>query len=72
MLKTQKINLPIVTTLHGTDITLVGKHPFYKKAVKFSIDKSNIVTSVSKVSRLTLMIFLKLIRKLKSYLILLI
>ena len=48
MLKTQKINLPIVTTLHGTDITLVGKHPFYKKAVKFSIDKSNIVTSVSK------------------------
>ena len=48
MLKTHKINLPIVTTLHGTDITLVGKHPFYKKAVKFSIDKSNIVTSVSK------------------------
>ena len=40
--------IPIVTTLHGTDITLVGKHPFYKKAVKFSIDKSNIVTSVSK------------------------
>ena len=48
MLKSSKITLPIITTLHGTDITLVGKHPFYKNAVKFSIDKSNIVTSVSK------------------------
>ena len=47
MLKMNSINLPIITTLHGTDITLVGKHPFYKSAVKFSIEKSNIVTSVS-------------------------
>ena len=47
MLKMNNINLPIITTLHGTDITLVGKHPFYKNAVKFSIEKSNIVTSVS-------------------------
>jgi N-acetyl-alpha-D-glucosaminyl L-malate synthase BshA len=36
-----------VTTLHGTDITLVGNHPFYKTAVSFSINKSDIVTSVS-------------------------
>ena len=48
MLKMNNIKLPIITTLHGTDITLVGKHPFYKNAVKFSIEKSNIVTSVSK------------------------
>ncbi len=47
MLKTKNINLPIVTTLHGTDITLVGKHPFYRRAVKFSIQSSDIVTSVS-------------------------
>ena len=47
MLKTKNINLPIVTTLHGTDITLVGKHPFYRRAVKFSIQNSDIVTSVS-------------------------
>ena len=47
MLKMNNIKLPIITTLHGTDITLVGKHPFYKNAVKFSIEKSNIVTSVS-------------------------
>ncbi len=47
MLKDEGINLPMVTTLHGTDITLVGNHPFYKTAVSFSINKSDIVTSVS-------------------------
>ncbi|AXT20128.1 N-acetyl-alpha-D-glucosaminyl L-malate synthase BshA [Flavobacteriaceae bacterium AU392] len=48
MLQEEGINLPIVTTLHGTDITLVGSHPFYKPAVTFSINKSDAVTSVSK------------------------
>lgn len=48
MLKTRGINLPIVTTLHGTDITLVGSHPYYKNAVEFSINNSDAVTSVSK------------------------
>ena len=47
MLKDEGIFVPIVTTLHGTDITLVGSHPFYKPAVTFSINKSNAVTSVS-------------------------
>ncbi len=47
MLKEQSINIPIVTTLHGTDITLVGNHPSYKTAVTFSINKSDIVTCVS-------------------------
>lgn len=47
MLKDEGINLPMVTTLHGTDITLVGNHPFYKTAVNFSINQSDIVTSVS-------------------------
>ena len=41
------IYIPVVTTLHGTDITLVGKNPSYKPAVTFSINKSDIVTSVS-------------------------
>ncbi|MGB2245181.1 MAG: N-acetyl-alpha-D-glucosaminyl L-malate synthase BshA [Flavobacteriaceae bacterium] len=41
------ISIPIVTTLHGTDVTLVGKHPFYKPAVTFSINHSDRVTSVS-------------------------
>ena len=47
MLKDEGIVIPMVTTLHGTDITLVGKHPFYKTAVTFSINKSDVVTSVS-------------------------
>lgn len=47
MLKDQGIVIPMVTTLHGTDITLVGNHPNYKTAVCFSINKSDVVTSVS-------------------------
>ncbi|NND88777.1 MAG: N-acetyl-alpha-D-glucosaminyl L-malate synthase BshA [Flavobacteriaceae bacterium] len=47
MLLAEGIYIPMVTTLHGTDITLVGSHPFYKPAVTFSINKSDVVTSVS-------------------------
>lgn len=47
ILKDKGINLPVVTTLHGTDITLVGNHPAYKPAVEFSINQSDWVTSVS-------------------------
>jgi len=47
MLKEEGIEIPMVTTLHGTDITLVGNHPFYKPAVTFSINQSDVVTSVS-------------------------
>lgn len=47
MLAEEGISIPMVTTLHGTDITLVGNHPFYKPAVTFSINNSDVVTSVS-------------------------
>ncbi len=47
MLLEEGIHLPMMTTLHGTDITLVGSHSFYKPAVNFSINKSDLVTSVS-------------------------
>lgn len=47
MLAESGIHLPMVTTLHGTDITLVGNHPSFKTAVTFSINKSDVVTSVS-------------------------
>ncbi len=47
MLKEQGIEIPMITTLHGTDITLVGSHPYYKPAVNFSINQSDYVTSVS-------------------------
>lgn len=47
ILEDSGIYIPMITTLHGTDITLVGNHPFYKPAVTFSINKSDVVTSVS-------------------------
>ncbi|MDB4189901.1 N-acetyl-alpha-D-glucosaminyl L-malate synthase BshA [Flavobacteriaceae bacterium] len=47
MLKEKGIDIKVVTTLHGTDITLVGSHPSYKTAVEFSINNSDVVTSVS-------------------------
>ena len=47
MLKREGIEVPMITTLHGTDITLVGNHPTYKDAVRFSINESDMVTSVS-------------------------
>ena len=47
MLKEKGIDIKVVTTLHGTDITLVGSHPNYKPAVEFSINHSDAVTTVS-------------------------
>ncbi|MEA1787394.1 N-acetyl-alpha-D-glucosaminyl L-malate synthase BshA [Arenibacter sp. GZD96] len=47
ILEEEGILIPMITTLHGTDITLVGKHPVYKPAVTFSINKSDVVTAVS-------------------------
>lgn len=47
ILKEKGKNVSIITTLHGTDITLVGNHPYYKTAVNFSINASDAVTSVS-------------------------
>ena len=42
-----KRRIPIVTTLHGTDITLVGVDPSYFAITKFGIEKSDGVTSIS-------------------------
>ncbi len=47
ILKSKKINLPYVTTLHGTDITLVGRDPSFEPVIRFSLNNSNIITSVS-------------------------
>lgn len=47
ILKDEGISIPVITTLHGTDITLVGRNPSYRRAVKFSINKSDYVTAVS-------------------------
>jgi N-acetyl-alpha-D-glucosaminyl L-malate synthase BshA len=47
ILKEEGIHIPVVTTLHGTDITLVGKDPSYEPVVTFSINQSDGVTAVS-------------------------
>lgn len=41
-------NVPVITTLHGTDITLVGKDKTYEPVVTFSINESDAITAVSK------------------------
>jgi N-acetyl-alpha-D-glucosaminyl L-malate synthase BshA len=46
--KTAGINIPVITTLHGTDITLVGKDSTYRPVVAFSINESDMITAVSK------------------------
>ena len=47
ILKTSGIEIPVITTLHGTDITLVGKDASYEPVVTFSINQSDGVTAVS-------------------------
>jgi len=47
ILKSYGSSIPVITTLHGTDITLVGKDPSYEPVVTFSINQSDGVTSVS-------------------------
>lgn len=47
ILKEEAKNVPVITTLHGTDITLVGSDPTYKQVVDFSINQSDGVTAVS-------------------------
>jgi len=47
ILMKQGIKIPVVTTLHGTDITLVGRDKTYSPVVTFSMNESDVVTAVS-------------------------
>jgi N-acetyl-alpha-D-glucosaminyl L-malate synthase BshA len=47
ILREQGIRMPFVTTLHGTDITLVGRDPSYRPVVEYSLNHSDGITSVS-------------------------
>jgi len=47
ILKKKGRNIPYITTLHGTDITLVGKDKMYESVVTFSINESDAITAVS-------------------------
>lgn len=47
ILETEGIKIPFITTLHGTDITLVGKDASFAPVIRFCIEKSDAVTAVS-------------------------
>ena len=47
ILKKEGKNIPVITTLHGTDITLVGRDKTYAPVVTFSINESDAITAVS-------------------------
>lgn len=47
ILKTHHKNIPVITTLHGTDITLVGRDKTYSPVVTFSMEESDVLTAVS-------------------------
>jgi N-acetyl-alpha-D-glucosaminyl L-malate synthase BshA len=47
ILASQGIHLPFITTLHGTDITLVGRDPSFEPVITFSMERSNALTAVS-------------------------
>jgi N-acetyl-alpha-D-glucosaminyl L-malate synthase BshA len=47
ILAKQGIAIPVITTLHGTDITLVGKDKTYSPVVQFSMEESDALTAVS-------------------------
>ncbi len=47
ILRSQGIHIPFITTLHGTDITLVGRDPAFGPVITFSINASDGVTAVS-------------------------
>jgi N-acetyl-alpha-D-glucosaminyl L-malate synthase BshA len=47
ILKAEGIHIPVITTLHGTDITLVGKDKSFEPVVSFSLNMSDGVTAVS-------------------------
>jgi N-acetyl-alpha-D-glucosaminyl L-malate synthase BshA len=47
ILASQNIYIPFITTLHGTDITLVGRDPAFLPVIKYSLENSDAVTAVS-------------------------
>lgn len=47
ILRAQGIHIPFITTLHGTDITLVGRDPSFEPVITFAIEHSTAVTAVS-------------------------
>lgn len=65
ILRSEGIHVPVVTTLHGTDITLVGKDASYEPVVTFSINQSDGVTAVSQHLRTETLEYFKITREIE-------
>jgi L-malate glycosyltransferase len=65
ILRTEGVHIPVVTTLHGTDITLVGKDASYEPVVTFSINQSDGVTAVSESLRKETLEYFKITREIE-------
>ncbi len=65
ILKEEGIHVPFITTLHGTDITLVGKDSSFEPVITFAINKSDAVTAVSNILRKDTLNFFNIKREIK-------
>ena len=65
ILKEEGIHVPFITTLHGTDITLVGKDSSFEPVITFAINKSDAVTAVSDSLRKDTLNFFNIKREIK-------
>jgi N-acetyl-alpha-D-glucosaminyl L-malate synthase BshA len=65
ILKEEGIHVPFITTLHGTDITLVGKDSSFEPVITFAINKSDAVTAVSDSLRKDTLDFFNVKREIK-------
>ncbi|CAA6829818.1 MAG: Glycosyl transferase, group 1 [uncultured Aureispira sp.] len=65
ILLNEGIYIPVVTTLHGTDITLVGKDPAYAPTVTFAMNKSDGLTAVSESLKQDTLNFFEVTKKIK-------
>jgi N-acetyl-alpha-D-glucosaminyl L-malate synthase BshA len=63
ILKTKGKKVPFVTTLHGTDITLMGRDPSYQPVIEFAINESDAVTAVSESLKLDTLKYFKINRE---------
>jgi len=66
ILATEGIHIPVITTLHGTDITLVGKDACFGPVVQYSINQSDGVTTVSDSLKEETLAYFKIYKEIES------
>src|SRR3954471_9676527 len=65
ILAMQGVHVPFVTTLHGTDITLVGRNRSYSPVVTFAINESDAITAVSKNLKMETLNYFKIVKQIE-------